>query len=413
MGLIDGFRRVFKRDSNGNYDFSKFGDVNEQLINLNGRYLEANQDHPISSLATDIIAKMVSSANFYIEDSNGNRIDSHPLLDLIEKPNLYQSRQDFLEEYVWLRTSWGWMYMYPQQQTGFGLSAIHNLTPKYISFAENFSTPILISSEEQLEKRQERFTYQDNDSRTNLNLSFNRIIPFYDTFNGSISENRYTAKSRLDSIIYPLSNIQRAFEAKNKVLQTNARDMVSSKQSGDVSSIPLNPEDKKDIEKKINHEWGITNGKTKTLISRTSLEWTPMHVVLAELGLDDSVMSDALLVINKMQVPPNLLIANSTFNNVETAEVALIQRTAQPIVNDFTNSLTNFAKSIKELSRDQKIVADFSHLPSMQLIENTRISSESIRADLLIKLRQAGVANDDALRLAGYVDVNLNTPPNE
>ena len=358
--------------------------------------LELSLRNPIISACVEIRAKMLSQAEFYIEDANGDKNLDDELIKLINNPNVHQSKQDFLKQFEWFKSTYGWVYQKPYAAVGFTPQAIFNLKPSCIKFPKTMLNPMVWKDKDVKNYYKQKFNYKSQDEEKSIELK--DIIPFYDLTNSlnDTKEGFITSPSRIESIIKQISNIGLVGDAENVMIQTNGREMFFGGQSkgGNLGiSLPLDSEDKKNIESRLMNNYGFGKGKRRSIALKNEAGHKSLHIPLKELGLHESLINNANIVREAYEVPNELYdtyMTGSTFENQKEALIGFIQNTVQGVADDLANSWTSHfgyeAKPIK---------ASFSHLPVMQ-------HTEDKKADKLLKIStayrnliQAGLSNED------------------
>ena len=324
----------FVRGTGGETFYFKAGQGNADWDDMSDK-IKVSYKNPILLPGIQLIADYFAAARF---TENGS--DNTPLIKLLNKPNIYQTKDDFLKQYIWYKYTCGFNYILPVH-TGSDINNIsrvknfNNLKPNLIEFDDKFKTLITLTGAEERAVMNQKFKY-DRENQ-NIDLAMKKILPFYDVANG-LEKNMFTAPSRIDSLKMPLTNITKAFSAKNIVIDSNGKDMITNKTVGNIAKIPMKDGERSDIEKKMAVDYGLGRGKKRTIITNSALEWQSLHIKLKELGLDESVISDAMIVVANLGIPPELFSLNgssSTFENQSKAVNSLIVQARVGIILPF------------------------------------------------------------------------------
>jgi len=197
-----------------------------------------------------------------------------------------------------------------------------------------------------------------------------------------------TAPSRLDSLKHPLSTIEKAYQAKNVVIGTNGRELFTSGGNGGASAMPFGDTEQTRIQNKLNNETGLGRGRSRSIATRSDVNWESLHIVLKDLGLDESVAEDAAIIVLAFNIPLELLSnKTATYENQVQAQIGYIQSVIQNHVDDYANSLTKMFK----LPEGEKIIGSLAHLPIMQEVENMRVDSVLKRTVAISNLVRSGL----------------------
>lgn len=380
----------YERLKDGTHTYYSEGDGS--TIDLSNKLVVA-RNSPVLTPIFNKIAHYVGSAKFMHVNDNGDEIENSPYIDLINNPNVYQSKTDFLEQWVWYKLAFGYVYQYPVKGPGLEVAKeIYNLNTSLVEFPDDFKTPILFTDSDRKKLFKEQFVY-DEDGQ-NLKIAFEKIIPYFDLSNGLSTDCDYSlmvAPSRIDSIKLPLTTIQRAYEAKNIVIGSNGRELYKS--NSNPNAMPFGDDEQKRVNSKINNEYGFGLGKSRAITTKSDVEWQSLHIVLKELGLDESVMSDFVICVNAFSFPPELLLSgNNTYENQNVTEIRFIQGFIQNQVDDLANSLT----SGLDVPKGTKIIGCLDHLPIMQEIENMRVDTQLKQTTAIRNLYMSGYSKEEA-----------------
>jgi len=372
MGLFSFWERL----TNGSvwyYNINNGGILTTDLTNK----IHSAKTNPILLPAIQLIADYFASARFY-EKEGDEFVTGTKILKLLKNPNPYQSQDDFLKQFIWYKYPAGWDYIHTvsSSQTKEGKNKIdnihylYNLNPSLIEFPKGFAEKLIYSKADYL-----RFTEQEilyDKKKENKKIKVSDILAYYDIANG-LEENNMTSPSRLDALKMPLSNIDRAFDAKNIVIQSNGKELITNETVGAIAKLPLGESEKKDIDTLLSTSdgsYGVGSRKKRSIVTNSALKWQSLHIKLAELGLDDSVIADALIVINGLNIPPEMFQVNgksATFENQEKAIIAFLQSKIQGELDDFCNTINDrFGTTL---------VAKLDHLPIMRGVEKAKIAS--------------------------------------
>jgi len=325
--------------------------------------------HPILMPGISLIADYFSMVRF---TENGK--DDTPIIKLLNKPNIFQTRDDFLKQFIWFKYVCGWVYQYPviagTRMSPERIKMLYNLKPNLIEFEEDFKTKLPMTMAQESEELAKTFEYDEYNQ--NISIRFADILTYYDLANGidetTSEENMWISPSRLESILKPLVNVQKSFDAKNIVIESNGKELFINKTQGNMAKIPLKKTEQRDIDRKLNGgKYGLGSGKSRTVITNSDLAWQSLHINLADLGLDQSVVSDGQIIVNSLGIPPELYSlsgSSSTFENQAKAVVNFIQKKIQVEMNDFTETINN--------KFGTKLVGTYDHLPIMREIEKSK-----------------------------------------
>lgn len=369
----------FLRDRNGNTTYTQHVTGQASWNSMEDKVQVAHSS-PIVMASIQLIAGYFSRVRF----TDGGAEDS-PLIELLKRPNIYESQDDFLRKFIWYKYSGGFMYMRPIEVVRGTrdikkVKYLYNLKPSLIEFPEDFCSKLPETISEAKEELEKTFWYDRYGQ--NMVLTFRDIMPFYDLANGLQQvgqlQNNWVSPSRLDALREPITNIEKAFAAKNIVISSNGKEMFINRTAGKMATIPMSEKEKKSILNKLNTKLGLGKGRDRSIITNSDIAWQSLHIRLKELGLDESVIADATMILTAFGIPPELISvsgSSSTFENQAKAIINFVQSRIQVDVNDFCSTFNS--------RYGTKLEGSFDHLPIMRENEKSKaLSMKSIMAGL-------------------------------
>lgn len=356
-----------------------------------GTNLWKAQNHPILTPAMLFVSKLYSQAEFYLEDQvTKKKYYTHPILDKLKKPNYYQTGMDFLESQMFMQIAQGKAVMYVKRSIGLTEpKAIYLLDSDLITWPEEFKTPMRNRSYDAV--LDEVVVVYDKD-KENLKIKLKDLLFFYDSPN-SLQENKFEVSSRLDGLDQTLINTCDSLLAKNIILKTNGKELITQKKSG----FPLDQDEKQDAEALFNTGYGLSSNRKRGLVTRAELTWQSLHIALRDLGLDESVKVDGNLIYTALHIPKDILsleAKKTTYNNFKESMVSYIQNEMQPSADATCAVLQQLIET-----PNLKLRASFEHLPIMQFILLEFYDGKKKLGEALLALRNAGIPDEVALEL--------------
>lgn len=359
-----------------------FGQILGKSKILDENYLSWYKTNPFVFTAINERAKAVANARFYIKTPDGEFIEND-LTRKLNKPNQYLSRNEFLMQLMVYKGIWGTGYLYlnrlrPSETVDrFDLL---NLPTDQVKFNDDFVYRAKIDYLYSLltKSKQDQFTawYVSLDNLNKKQLDKDNLLPFFDS---PIFTNPYYSESKLKSQRYVVSNIQAALESQNTFLSTpGGMGMLIANGKDDISYVPLTEEQKSEVEKQIQQDYGSLTGQKNMRLVNAPVNYIETMVDVSKLKITESLTQNALILFGAYGLPKELLTAmmsGSTFENQKTAYKNYIQSTAQTEVDSIANSL-----NIAIPSTDGDLVAKFDHLPIMQENEKERAEVDNKKA---------------------------------
>jgi len=357
--------------------------------------LQMAQNHPILTPAILFVSKIFSQANFsVIQKHSKNKILDHKFLDLIDNPNQYQTKEDFLETLMFVMIAQGVAVVAQKKILGFDdAKSMFVLDKDLIKWPENFNKRTFRSTSE---KALNEFIIYDKNGE-NSKFRIKDLLFFYDLPN-MLNKNPFTAKSRLDGLRQTLINTHDSLIAKNIILKTNGKELISGKKEG----FPLSPEEKEQVENLFNNKIGLAFNRKRGVVTKSDLTYKSLHIALRDLGLDESVKVDGNIIYSALHIPKDILsleAKKTTYNNFKESMVSYIQNEIQPSLN---SACAVFNKN----KGDDKIIGDYTHMPIMQFILLEKYDVVFKQATALKALLMVGIPQELALEM---VDIDKRT----
>ena len=395
---------LFERDVKGNYWYtnSHRNWTSEKVDNL-----DIAQEHPFLTPGLLFIANLFAQGRFkVIRRSTGLEVSNHWILRLLNDPNYYQTRIDLLESTQFVKMARGSAVLYGRRGVGREeVDSIYVLDPHLIKYPKDFIAPTAFKRREEAILNQV-VVYDPHGENLKIRLrdlvylydqpsGFSNTKPLLGKGDGSTEiRNRFTTKSRVDGIKQTLINTLDSHIAKNIILKTNGKEIVS----GESNGMPLNPAEKEEAERVFNSKYGLSWGRRRTLVVKGALRWQSAHIAVRDLGLDESTKIDATVVFNALGIPKDIYSIESkktTYNNFKESMSSFIQNSIYSIMLDFTESLNKYW-----IEDNYELVGTYDHLPIMNFLELEKLQALNAKADAILKLRQAGVPDELIVELA-------------
>jgi HK97 family phage portal protein len=317
----------------------------------------------------------------------GEEIESHPVLDLLKKPNPLRSFEEFLYEYYVFKSIFGNAFIYQIKGLPSALpSLMWNLLP---SDVEVVPTGKLYSQTtiDGIIK-----SYKVYDQSTYINVAASDMI----YKNEGVGGNLITSISKVDALQLPLSNIVGALKSENVlIVERGAEGILSNETNSDGGAIPLGKEERERIEKEMQRTYGIFDGQKRKIITNSSLKWQPMSFPMKDLMLLECIESDFQSICAAYGADRDLFPSTkgATFENKNNGLKATYQNTIQPQADDFINTLNNALGLFKQ---GLYLEASYDHVPVLQedkqmeeQAEKTEAEKNSINVNTIITLNGA------------------------
>lgn len=372
------------------YDLTSVGDWTGKLTNL-----ELAQNHPILTPAILFVAKIFSQAELKAYNVKGElKKQEDSLIKLIKDPNPYQTQQDFLETLMFIMIAQGVAIVAKDKIIGFDdPKGLYILNKDLIEWPRGFNEKTFRKHTSKSLK-QEIVYDKDNE---NLRYKIEDLMFFYDLPN-TLSRNPFTVKSRIDGLRQTLINTMDSLIAKNIILKSNGKELITTKKQG----FPLSPEEKRDVQSLFNNKFGLSHSRKRGIVTKAELDWKSLHIALRDLGLDESTKVDGNIVYTALHIPKDILsleAKKTTYNNFKESMVSYVQ-------NEMQSSLNSMVAVFNKHFKNHNLKGSFEHLPIMQFILLERYDVVMKQAQALRALLTTGIPKEVALEMCGF-DKNL------
>lgn len=325
----------------------------------------------------------------YLTDKNGGiikEITSHKLLDLLSQPNYFDTDKDFKEIYFKNKKIFGNAYIYMPTPAGFtpsidNVKTLINLFPQTTTPQINYNANLQTINELV-------YYFQYQYQSINYNISPEFIIHYKEQNIDINTDNIAEGKSPIDVLNYPLSNIEKAFEAQNVLLhRRGALGILSNNSKDTVGTIPIAPDEISRIQQEY-RRYGLLESQNQIIISNSSLTWQQMSLPISELQLPQTIENNASAICNVYGFPKLLLSYpdGATFANKASAEKELYQNVIIPEGNLYVTQLN---KKLNLKDNNLKLEISFEHVECLQEDKLQEANKDKLTIDSIISVQNA------------------------
>jgi len=332
---------------NGSYDVFEIGSRKHQYYRENEKYVKLQEKHFVLNNVIDKIAKSLSNANF----TDSSRKVPTPLLDKVNNPNLFQSKEEFLKEFAIFILSAGWTLIWKKY--------------KSVGFIDSMELININPDCAEIKGDTVYFEYQGQ----SLSLNKKEFILFYDIKRCHDNEK---GVSRIRPLRSQLDNISDAQRAKSIQLHNSAKTIISPKaptgnnmDEGLDTPITVMPQlpnqppvrtQKDDMQDKLNYS-GMEN---VIIVATKGVDATNLSSQLATVKYADIVETDLLAVYDAYSFPIELSPygKETTYSNKIVAEASLYDNEIIPLANSLIKSLN--------AEFNGKVEVDYNHVAAVQ-----------------------------------------------
>lgn len=311
-------------------------------------------------------------------------VESHWLLELINKPNAIQSWSDVVYTMSVQDALYSNTFCYAPSRVMGVRNLFVPLPANKVKMNLSGKKLKQMDAEDLIEGF--KFKYDDDTYET---IEWNDMV-YLTTDDGM---NLVKPTSRIETLKYPLSNIKASYHKRNVLLENiGAIGILSAQQNDMGGAIPMTPEEKNDIRR----DW-YNRQKDELIITEANVSWQPMSYPTKDLLLFEELTEDKLALIDAFGLNYNLFSSTtgSTFSNVKDSIRMVYTDTIIPETQSMYDSI------IKQFGLDKegyKLYAEFDHLPVLQHDEQMSANVLKIKAEAVEKLMARNLITSDEAR---------------
>lgn len=256
---------------------------------------------------------------------------------LLNRPNIFQNRSQFLKQvYTYTKTN-GYCYALPVYPAGYSdrPASIWLLPPWCIEV-------------ELKDKNRKPYTYTEGEAIRNVYFVWNGqktqlkeedLILFQDN-TPNIDKDTWLPESCLKSLGQPISLFTSSEEAAVTLVQKRGPMGIISNAMQDVLGAVQNPLQKEELQLDL-QRYGLTDQQAQYIITNQNLQWIPIGVSISELQLDENKLSavKSMCFVLGYPFPLTPFSDQSTYENIKTAGKDLYQGTIIPQANNLIEQL--------------------------------------------------------------------------
>ena len=305
-----------------------------------------------------------------IEDDEG--------LKLLKKPNVFQSGEDLLKDYLFYKDLYANNFLYQLNGSALTLPrALWNLDSQWmeIDFTGKFYDQIELSG---IIKR--------------FALCHSGVKQYYDVKDVMYKPERFSitdgrGMSKVPTLQLPISNIIAALKTRN-ILSVNKGmiGFISSEGKDVVGPIALKSDQRKMIEDTFADDTNLYSENAKIKITNVPTKWNPTSYPTKDLALFEEIEDDFNTILAcyglRREIFPTT--NGSTFENQKEAEKSTYMSTIQPEADAFAAMITTMLKGEE---RKRKYVLTYDWLPIMstdKLKDEQTLTAKAQRLDIML-----------------------------
>ena len=389
MGFLSNFFnrgfRLFGRHQDGvtNFNLDLSGEAKIGLALRNPAFLKV----------CALQCEMFSVGKFYVYNQ-GKEVKDHAFLEFLETPNHFQTKQQFLWDYMfWQMIGVSYIMHESDIYQRAKKPTLQLLKPHRIEYPIDFENKInrpIFSDKTYKEIIDTDILYWLEDGEY-LKIKYGSLDVISD-LGTPLSKTCFDG--RIDALIKPLFNNEAAMDALNINTRYSGKFLVTSTQNSD-SSLPLSHEEKESIETKLDHS-------RKLHAVRAPIDIKRFVENAGNQKLPEAWLHTYFQIGTMYGIPRDVLEAfeSGTYENQEKARGAHVSYTLQPKGDTLAGKLsTRYLKGTKD-----KLVMSWDDQPFMQFLEKDRADTLHRKAETVRILQECGVTDDS---INEHIDLNL------
>lgn len=341
------------------------------MENLMGVYLMV----PHLRSVIDRRAEMFSNADVYVVNSEGERVENHPIEALLRNPNPLQTQEQYMCQWAIYEGIYSQCFEYKfKLMAGFrpGPKCLWNLPPSNMRVIPTGK----VWEQTTIEGIVEKYVMMNAESGTMERTFETKDIILTTT---GVSNQYIVGSSRLLTLEKALNNIVGALRTRGAIIFDRGALGILSSHGKDASGggIPLDPKEKERIEKQYPTDYGIQDGQIRTLVTNAALNYQPMTFPTKDLMLFEEIEDSFQSILGTFSMARDLFPSTkgATFENSKEAVRMTYQNCIQPLADSYCRSREQDPDIKPLLKAGEQLVASYEHLPAMQ--ENKKESAEA------------------------------------
>ena len=322
-------------------------------------------------------AIMMSSGKPVLCDEEGNIIESHWMLDLINNPNPTQSWSDVIYSLAVNDGLFNNSFAYCPKRSFDIRNLIMPLPANQVKIVGTGKFLNQIDKEGLIKNFE--FWY---DSQKMEKIELQDMV-YMNTPDGI---NLINSINRIDTLKYPLSNIMATYNKRNVILENmGAIGILSSKKSDMGGTIPMTPEEKDEIRK----DW-VSRNKDKLVLTEADIQWTPMSYPTKDLLLFEELNEDKMALIDAYGLN-KYIFSNANDSIQSNVQQGMRMAYQDTIIPEVTQMYQTMSQQLGLTSQGLYLKPDFSHIPVLQ-------EDEASKSAVVLSLFEKGVIDSSEAR---------------
>lgn len=307
-------------------------------------------------------------------------------LKLLKKPNVFQSGEDFLKDYLYFKDVYANSFIYKNAGSSLAVPrALWNLPSEWmeLKLSNKFFDQVAI---EEIIKE--------------FRMCYGTYVRKYETRDIIYKPERFSFSkgkgvSKIPTLQLPISNIIAALKTRNIIIVNKGQIGFMSSEGKDVAGVlPMKSNQREGIEKQFEEDTNLYSEKPKIKVVTTPARWNPMSFPMKDLALFEEIEDDFSTICSNYGVMRDVFpsIKGATFENQKEAKKGTYTDTIQPEADALAEMMTEHLQP----GPGKKYILDYSWMPIMQADKQKEETADKTKAEKNAILLDKGIIDDKA-----------------
>lgn len=334
---------------------------------------EAYSKNVIAHRSISMIAKSVSTIKWQLR-SGSKKLNKHPILSLLTRPNPSENGNLFLESLISYRFISGNAFVLAVKNSSGEVSELYNLRPDRVSILTDksgfISAYVYSSNGKEIKYPVDKMT-----GRSNI-LHLKNFNPLNDHF----------GLSPIEAAAYSIDQHNNAARWNQSLLQNGAKPsgalVVKNGKDGTIGN--LSDEQFMRVKNQIEDQFMGYENAGKPILLEGGLDWKEMSLSPKDMDFIDAKHTAAREIALAFGVPPQLLgiPGDNTYSNLAEARLALWEQTVIPIMDELVSGFNNWLVPDFKKADILSLHHDINNIPAL-LPRREKLWERISRADFL------------------------------
>ena len=340
-----------------------------------------------ASMASNMKIRLVRG-----EGEEAEQIDTHPVLDLLQTPNVLQSQKEFIIQ------NWVFFEIFGESFTLMNGGEFIT-TPSSLFNLPNDLLEMKLTGKlyKQIEESGIIDSYKLEVNGKSEDYTAEEIIHFAN-YGGS---DGIKGQSVLKTLRFPVTNTYKSYEARNVLIAKRGAIGILSNSSGDeTGSIPLKPKEKEELQEKFDSKYGLQEDQSQVIVTNGSLKWQAMNFDVEELALHLEETQNFRILVDAFGLNMNIFSdeKGATFENQKEGQRSAYESTIIPQAESWLEKLSKAILTEQDIKSGLRLWPDFTHLPCLQANQKEKAEADDKKASAFKKTAE-GIEKLRALNL--------------